>query len=109
MALKNWVAGDELTAADLKDNFGKALNLAVYGNGVDGNVDINGGAFSSGPITSNVLTRDAFFDDLTLSGGDLDCGGYRFIPVDFAKRPLHFDDKNTPFWKLNPINVLPEG
>ena len=51
----------------------------VYGDGSDGDVDINSGAFSSGPITSNALTRDAFFDDLTLSGGDLNCAGYRLF------------------------------
>jgi hypothetical protein len=53
--------------------------LAVFGDGLDGTVDINSGSFSSGPITSNVLTRDAYFNNLTLSGGNLDCGGYRLF------------------------------
>jgi len=51
----------------------------IYGDGTDGDVDINSGTFSSGPITNNVLTRDAFLNNLTLSGGDLNCGGYRLI------------------------------
>lgn len=53
--------------------------LGIFGDGSDGDVDINSGTFSSGPITSNVLTRDAYFDDLTLSGGNLDIAGYRLF------------------------------
>lgn len=51
----------------------------VFGDGSDGTVDINSGSFSSGPISSNALTRDAFFDDLTLSGGNLNTAGYRLF------------------------------
>ncbi len=51
----------------------------VYGDGSDGDIDINSGTFSSGPITSNVLTRDAYFNNLTLSGGNLNAGGYRIF------------------------------
>ena len=50
---------------------------AVYGDGSDGDVDITSGSFSSGPITNNALTRHAYFDNLTLSGGNLNCAGYR--------------------------------
>ncbi|MBA7648129.1 hypothetical protein ES703_55911 [subsurface metagenome] len=64
-----------------------AKGLAIFGDGSDGDVDINGGAFSSGPITNNSLTRDAFFDNLTLSGGDLNCAGYRL----FCKGTLTID------------------
>jgi hypothetical protein len=49
----------------------------IYGDGSDGNVNITSGSFSSGPITSNSLTRDAYFDNLTLSGGNLNTNGYR--------------------------------
>lgn len=61
--------------------------LAFFGDGSDGDVDITSGAFSSVPITNNALTRDAFFDDLDLSGGDLDCAGYRL----FVKGTLTID------------------
>jgi hypothetical protein len=52
---------------------------SFWGDGSDGTVDINSGAFTSGPITSNALTRDAYFTNLTLSGGDLNCAGYRLF------------------------------
>lgn len=48
-----------------------------YGTGSDGDVDINSGSFSSGPISGNSLTRDAHFENLTLSGGNLNPNGYR--------------------------------
>lgn len=55
-------------------------NIAgIFGDGSDGTVDITSGAFSSGPITSNALTRDAYFNNLTLSGGNLDMAGYRLF------------------------------
>ena len=53
--------------------------FSVYGNGFDGDVDINATPFSSGPITDNVLTRDAYFNNLTLSGGNLKPNGYRLF------------------------------
>ena len=49
----------------------------VFGDGSDGDVNINSGSFSSGPITSNALTRDAFFHNLTLSGGNLNTNGFK--------------------------------
>ena len=49
----------------------------LFGLGKDGAVDINSGSFSSGPITSNALTRDAYFTNLTLSGGNLNPNGYK--------------------------------
>ena len=55
------------------------LGGAIYGDGNDGTVDINSGSFSSGPISSNALTRDAYFDNLTLSGGNLNTAGYRLF------------------------------
>lgn len=51
----------------------------MFGDGSDGDVEINSGSFSSGPITSNALTRDAYFDTLELSGGDLDTAGYKLF------------------------------
>ena len=56
-----------------------AKGTAIYGDGSDGDVDINTGSFSSGPISSNALTRDAYFDNLTLSGGNLNTAGYRLF------------------------------
>jgi hypothetical protein len=50
-----------------------------FGDGSDGAIDINSGSFSSGPITSNALTRDAHFTNLTLSGGNLDPAGYKIF------------------------------
>lgn len=51
----------------------------LFSIGTDGDVDINSGAFTSGPITSNVLTRDAYFNNLTLSGGNLNPNGFRIF------------------------------
>lgn len=55
--------------------------ITLYGgNGADGSVTVNSGAFTSGPITSNVLTRDAFFTNLTIdSTYTLNTGGYRLF------------------------------
>ncbi|GEM_PF-3325353 len=50
-----------------------------YGDGSDGAVTINSGSFSSGPITNNALTRDAYFTNLTLSGGNLNTAGFRLF------------------------------
>lgn len=61
---------------------------ALYGDGSDGSVDINSGSFTSSPITNNALTRDAYFNNLTLSGGDLNITGYRL----FVKGILTTDD-----------------
>lgn len=51
----------------------------LYGDGSDGVVNINSGSFSSGPITSNALTRNAYFTTLTLSGGNLNTNGYKLF------------------------------
>lgn len=55
------------------------VNNVDFGNGIDGDVDINSGAFSSGPISGNTLSRDAYFNNLTLSGGNLLKNGYRLF------------------------------
>lgn len=55
------------------------LPFIFSGDGSDGDININSGSFTSGPITSNALTRDAYFDNLTLSGGSLDTAGYRLF------------------------------
>lgn len=52
-------------------------NFDVFGDGSDGDINVNSGSFSSGPITSNALTRDAYFHNLTLSGGNLNTNGFR--------------------------------
>lgn len=52
-------------------------SVTTFGNGADGDVTINSGSFSSGAITNNALTRDAYFNNLTLSGGNLDTAGYK--------------------------------
>jgi len=74
-------SGDELyfDGVNVYHNDSRLLGYPIFGDGSDGDVDINSGTFSSSPITSNALTRDASFDDLTLSGGDLDCAGYRLF------------------------------
>ena len=72
-------AAGDLVAQSATINGSALSNQNQFGDGSDGDVDINSGSFSSGPITSNILTRDAYFDDLTLSGGSLDCGGYRLF------------------------------
>lgn len=49
-----------------------------YGDGSDGDITINSGTFSSGPITSNCLTRDAYFNNLTINSGyQLDPKGFQ--------------------------------
>jgi hypothetical protein len=63
---------------------GSGTTLDVFGDGQDGSVTINSGAFSvsvggSALITANTLVRDAYFADLTLNGGDLDLDGYRLF------------------------------
>lgn len=50
------------------------------GDGSDGAVTVDSGAFSAGPITANALTRDAYFTDFTLAAGFvLDTKGYRIF------------------------------
>lgn len=57
-----------------------AAGLAIFGDGSDGDVTVNSDDFSSGPITSNVLTRDAFFNNLTIeSTRTLDTAGYKIF------------------------------
>lgn len=53
-----------------------------FGDGSDGSTTINSGTFTlavggSNLITTNLLQRDAYFDDLTLNGGDLVTNGFR--------------------------------
>ena len=68
---------DEIDATGLT---GVGGGNAIFGDGSDGAVDINSTpTFTSGPITNNTLTRDAFFTNLTLSGGDLNLKGYRLF------------------------------
>lgn len=54
----------------------------VFGDGQDGDVTINSGAFTvavggTNLITNNVLQRDAYFNNLTLNGGDLQTNGFK--------------------------------
>lgn len=70
---------DEFVTKAQMDTGDASSLLAGYGDGSDGTVNINSGAFSSGPITSNALTRDAYFTDLTLSGGNLNTAGFRLF------------------------------
>lgn len=87
-------AGTDLKKSDetvLGDTDVIKLMQNVYGDGSDGNVDINSSSFSSGPISSNALTRDAFFNNLTLSGGNLNTAGFRL----FVKGTLIIDSGRT--------------
>ena len=49
----------------------------IFGDGSDGSVVISGTSFSEDIIVNNALTRDAFYLNLTLTGGDLDCAGFK--------------------------------
>jgi len=56
--------------------------IAIYGDASDGNVTVTS-TYSGGPITSNALTRDAFFDNLTIDNGAvLNTSGYRIFVRD---------------------------
>ncbi len=53
--------------------------LAMFGDGSDGNHTVTAG-YSGGPITNNALTRDAFFNNLTINSGvTLYTAGYRIF------------------------------
>jgi hypothetical protein len=83
-----WTDSDsmEISAAGVSGQYLKSNGAAapswstpgdLIGDASDGNVTVNSGTFSSGPITNNVLTRDAFFNTLTINSGyTLDTGGY---------------------------------
>lgn len=56
-----------------------AGGLAIFGDGSDGNHTVTAG-YTGGPITNNALTRDAFFDNLTINNGvTLDTAGFRIF------------------------------
>jgi hypothetical protein len=53
--------------------------LGIYGDGSDGNVTVNAPNFTGGPsglIVDGKLTRDAYCNNLTLNGGDLQTRGF---------------------------------
>lgn len=75
---------DEITSA-LLNHIAEAsahhaqAGLAIYGDGSDGDVTINA-PYTGGPITLNALTRDAFFNNLTIEAGvPLNTAGYRIF------------------------------
>jgi len=52
----------------------------LYGDGSDGDLTVTTSTVTSGPITSGVLQRDAFFNNLTISGaGAINCSVYRLF------------------------------
>ena len=54
--------------------------LAIYGDGSDGSVTVTSSTFTGGPITSGVLTRDAYFTTLTINSPYiLKTGGFRIF------------------------------
>jgi hypothetical protein len=56
-----------------------ALDLIYFGDGSDGTLAVTG-SVTSGPITAGVLTRDAYFQDLTItSPGSINMAGYRIF------------------------------
>ncbi|MBA7692083.1 hypothetical protein ES703_100641 [subsurface metagenome] len=56
-----------------------AGGVAIFGDGSDGDHTVTA-SYSGGPITNNALTRDAFFNNLTIdSGAVLDVAGYRIF------------------------------
>lgn len=73
-------SGDDVTVTIPGGGSGGVTD--VYGDGSDGSVTVNSGSFSvsvggSALITSNTLVRDAYFDDLTINGGDLITAGFK--------------------------------
>ena len=69
----NWVVEEKVTATllnTLGNNVNDRLEISeLFGDGSDGNVDIISG--------TTTITRDMFYNNLTLSGGNLDTNGYR--------------------------------
>lgn len=56
------------------------LDDYAFGDGSDGDITVNSGSFSSGPISSNSLTRDAYFNNLTIDNTyTLNPNGYRIF------------------------------
>jgi len=63
----------------------RLVEFTFGGDGSDGAVVVNSGTFSSGPITSNALTRDAYFTNLTIeSTRTLDTKGFRIFCTGYA-------------------------
>ena len=51
-----------------------------FGDGSDGNLTLTTANYTGGPITAGVLTRDAYFNNLTISGsGSLNTNSYRLF------------------------------
>lgn len=68
------------TGSVIRQSVIAAANNDVYGDGSDGDITVTSGAFSSGPITSNALTRDAYFNNLTINNTfTLNPNGYRIF------------------------------
>ena len=56
------------------------LYMYQFGDGYDGNVTITTNNFTGGPVTAGALTRDAYFQNLTISGaGSLSTNGFRIF------------------------------
>lgn len=54
--------------------------VALFGDGSDGDLTVTSSTTTSGPITNGVLTRDAFFRNLTISGaGAINTGACRLF------------------------------
>jgi len=71
-----------------------------YGDGNDSAIDVNSGSFTTSDTTlivSNVLKRDAYFTNLTLSGGNLKTDGYRI----FCSGTLQINSSREIEWKGN--------
>lgn len=67
--MKEWVAGEKLTAKDLNDNFIKASAPDYFGDGSDGDVVIS---------SNTTLTGDKNYTSLTINAGvELNCNGYK--------------------------------
>lgn len=58
----------------------QTLVLQPYGDGSDGNATITASNTTSGPLTSGALTRDAYYNNLTISGsGSINPAGYKIF------------------------------
>src|ERR1039458_7087888 len=54
--------------------------IVFFGDGSDGNLTVTSNSTNSGPLTSGALTRDAYFNNLTINGsGAINTSGFRIF------------------------------
>lgn len=61
-------------------DFSPFMQLLFYGSGLDGNVTVTSSNYTGGPLTNGKLTRDAHFENLTISGsGRINTNGFKLF------------------------------